>query len=346
MGNCLYVNQAKSGPSKGWYCNQEGMYVDSSYWKNYCSGSTSYRHCPYLDGDDSFRNSGSSGGSSDGGQTKKEDGYSGSGYSSQPEYGRTSVESGYDSGYSGGYAGGGYTGGSSGGCSGSGGGLIGGIFGFFEGILDAGFKLLIGGGAVLFVIVLIVFLCWNGIRFLGAQIGLVKSPLTINLSLPEDSSIQAEDISFQLIGESGTGKAVEAALDEDGTCSIHVKKDTYEFVQKYDGLSICLGVGTVDGTSEYDLAADTHLMENWIVRFSFCDTEGNEIFPEEVSVTDSSGSQLELVKLEENRYVCPMVNLEETGTLSVRAEGYEEVQVEPETGSRIMNCTVVLRQER
>lgn len=71
MGNCPYVNQAKSGPSKGWYCNQEGMYVDSSYWKNYCSGSTSYRHCPYLDGDDSFRNSGSSGGSSDGGQTKK-----------------------------------------------------------------------------------------------------------------------------------------------------------------------------------------------------------------------------------------------------------------------------------
>ena len=41
-----------------------------------------------------------------------------------------------------------------------------------------------------------------------------------------------------------------------------------------------------------------------------------------------------------------MVNLEETGTLSVRVEGYEEVQVEPETGSRIMNCTVVLRQER
>ena len=175
---------------------------------------------------------------------------------------------------------------------------------------------------------------------------MVKSPLTINLSLPEDSSIQAKDISFQLIGDGGAGEAVEVAFDEEGTCSIDLKKDTYEFVQKYDGLSICLGVGIIDGTSEYDLAADIHMMENWIVCFTFCDEEGNEIFPEEVSVMDSSGSWLEMVNLGENGYVCPMVNLEETGTLSVKADGYAEIQVEPETGSRVMNCTVVLRRER
>lgn len=340
MGNCSYVNQEKSGPSKGWYCNKAGAYVESSYWRNYCSGSTSSSHCPYLGGDDKFRNPGG------GEKEERQSQNTGNTYSSKPKYDKSSVEHDYDYRHSGGYAEDGYTGGyTGGGSSGGGGGGFLGIFDIFQDLLDLLFKLVTGGGLIIIAVVIVIFLLWNGIRFLGAQIGVIKSPLTISLSLPEDSSIQAEDISFQLIGGSGTGKAVEAALDEEGTCSVNVKKGTYEFVQKYDGLSICLGVGTVDGTSEYDLAADTHLLENWVVRFTFCDEGGTELYPEEVSVMDSSGSRLDLVKLEENRYVCPMVNLEETGTLTVCAEGYDEVQVEPETGSRVMNCTVVLRQE-
>ena len=269
MGNCSYVNQEKSGPSKGWYCNKAGAYVESSYWRNYCSGSTSSSHCPYLGGDDKFRNPGG------GEKEERQSQNTGNTYSSQPKYDKSSVEHDYDYRHSGGYAEDGYTGGYTGrSSSGGGGGGFLGIFDIFQELLDLLFKLVTGGGLIIIAVVIVIFLLWNGIRFLGAQIGVIKSPLTISLSLPEDSSIQAEDISFQLIGGSGTGKAVEAALDEEGTCSVNVKKGTYEFVQKYDGLSICLGVGTVDGTSEYDLAADTHLLENWVVRFTFCDEGG------------------------------------------------------------------------
>lgn len=341
MGNCSYVNQKKSGPSKGWYCNKAGSYVDASYWRNYCSGSTSYRHCPYLGGDDRFRNPGVSGGSSANEQSKSEKEYSEDTYSSHPENRRFSEKNDYYSGSSGGYAGDGYSGGSSGGIGG-----FFGIFDVFQNLLDFLFKMLVGGGLIIIALTVVIFLLWNGIRLLGAQIGVVKSPFTINLSLPEESPIQAEDISFQLIGDSGTGKTIDAVLDEKGTCSINVRKDTYEVVQKYDGLSICLGAGTIDGTSEYNLAADINMMKNWIVRFSFFDEEGKEIFPEEVSVTDASDNRLDLVVLEKSSYVCPMVNLEGVGTLSVQAEGYEEVQVVPEIGNRIMNCKVVLRRER
>ena len=122
MGNCSYVNQEKSGPSNGWYCNKAGTYVDSSYWRNYCSGSTSYRYCPYLGGDDRFRTSNS---------TEKDESRSDTNtYSTQTEYSKHSIEGDNDSLYSGGYTGKKYADGSTGSGSATGGG--GGLLGIFD----------------------------------------------------------------------------------------------------------------------------------------------------------------------------------------------------------------------
>ena len=340
MGNCSYVNQEKSGPSKGWYCNKTETYVESSLWKNYCSGSTSCRYCPYLGGDDRFRYPN---GSRESGRSDSREGYSGySGNAYSQQQSRQAApepEDAYEPYSYGRYTGGGGTGG----YSGSGGGLLDGIFGIFTDILDGGFKLLVGGGGILIAALLIVFLLWNGIRFLGAQIGIVKSPLTVMLSIPEDSGISAEEMSIVCISDSGTGKAVTASFDEEGVCDLELKKGVYEIIQKYDGISVCRGHAGIDGMQEYTMEIDADMVNRYILCFTFCDEEGNEVVPETVSITGSDGSRLETVSLDGKEYICPMVELTDIDTLLVHADEYEEVQVIPETGSRIMNCRVVLR---
>ncbi len=56
MANCPNVNQEKSGPMNGWFCNVCGEPVDSDFYTNYCDDIVNCEYCPYNGGDDRIRN--------------------------------------------------------------------------------------------------------------------------------------------------------------------------------------------------------------------------------------------------------------------------------------------------
>lgn len=56
MANCSFVNEEESGTVNGWYCNVKGEFVEYSLYTNYCNSQVNCEHCPYLGGDDRFRN--------------------------------------------------------------------------------------------------------------------------------------------------------------------------------------------------------------------------------------------------------------------------------------------------
>lgn len=56
MANCYNVNEEKSGPMNGWFCNVCGQSVDSDIYTNYCNDIVNCQYCPYMGGDDRIRN--------------------------------------------------------------------------------------------------------------------------------------------------------------------------------------------------------------------------------------------------------------------------------------------------
>ena len=56
MANCPNINEEKSGPTGGWFCNVCGEPVGSDFFTNYCDSNVNCEYCPYNGGDDRIRN--------------------------------------------------------------------------------------------------------------------------------------------------------------------------------------------------------------------------------------------------------------------------------------------------
>lgn len=56
MANCPNVNEEKSGPVNGWFCNVCGGPVGRDFYTNYCDSIVNCEYCPYNGGDDHIRN--------------------------------------------------------------------------------------------------------------------------------------------------------------------------------------------------------------------------------------------------------------------------------------------------
>lgn len=195
------------------------------------------------------------------------------------------------------------------------------------------------GLAVVIAIVLIFY----GLRYLGAQLGFVKSAVRITVPVAEGNPVQAGDISIVYISKNGTGKEVKASFNAEGICETKLKKGDYVVYEKYDGMSVAYTSFSVNGLDVYSAEFHTDLLNRYVYRFTFCDADGNDYFPKTVKVVDSKGNYWDTVELEEGVFICPMMDLSGGGTLYVDADSHGQVAVPLRTDERIMNCKIMLR---
>lgn len=308
MGQCGYVNDEKSGPWNGYYCNRIGGYVrEEGLTKYYCSSSVACQYCPYVGGDDRYRR-----------KPEKQE-------TPKQEYTeRHVVREDIDRGSGG--SGGGGSGGSGGGSSG---GALLGVLG------DLGLMFAWIGGIT--AVLVAVFLVARLFGFAGYWVTM-EVPQTADLENMSLYSVSREDNSrFEMKDE---------PFAEDGSCKLGAHGQYSDVYLQNNGGSVWLGTchltflntAVVEDISYEEVVQQ--LIRPVILRIYLDD--GMLVDGLSMNIVDEEGKSLNWLSLGKGEYAVLLENDAQLQSMIVDVPGYASMTVEVDSSRRLSGLEISL----
>ena len=303
MGQCPYVDDSKSGPSKGWYCSIQRGSAEYSLHRNYCRDSINCKYCPVRGGDDRLRKP----------------------PEPKPEPKKSSSSSYYDS-YSSNSSSS-----SSSSSSGGGGGYVGG------GGIGCGF-LLVAGIILVVVLVVIGFLIHWGVLGPWVQMQMPNGVNHKGFSLYTVGG--SEPYLFDVRDKSFNRERISKLALFDGSNDLYLEYDDASvLISSPNSLDIHL-LNTVNiETSAYQNAMEQMVRP---VILQLKDSEGNPLTADGLQVMDQTGSPLSVVILSDDTCAVLLGDNTAVSALTVRLSGYADCQIPVDAGQRLSMLAVTM----
>lgn len=305
MANCPYVNQSKSGPSNGWYCDKAGRYVGYDLYHYYCNSCVQCEKCPIYDPDRARRE-----------QEKKEryereqrEKEAAARIREQEDRERTRREAQYSSyqapsytpTYTPTYTGGGGGGGGGLGCMDQ-------LFGGLIAVLFGGFVLLILGAVLL------------------SKLGFFREDIQLQLALP--AGVNPRHFTMEVISHEPDEdyKVDTDKVDKEGSAKIRMEVGMNSAYLIYDDVKFSLSGDALNGEAAAAVELEYAQIRDQLCRMVLVDLKNmaeEPIIVGGVTVTDDSGNAMQWMIVGESR-IALVIPEEWTGrAATIAVDGYK-----------------------
>ena len=306
MGQCEYVNNEKSGPWNGWYCNIAKESVERSLHQNYCNSSVACKYCPLRGGDDRYRKQSRP----DPTPPPKT-----SSYTSDSSYSGESSYSGGSTSYSGGGGGGGF------GC----------LDRFFFGLIGVvlgGFLLLLLGSVLL------------------SSLGFFREDATLNLSVPSGVNPRQFTMQVISHNPKKDYKVTSDSVTKDGTAEIRMHVGMNSAYLIFDNQKFSLSDHALNGETSATLDVNYDQVQDKLCRIVWVDmqvAEGGTVPTDDVAVLDKNGAPMLWMPTEEGRIMVVIPERWTGNTVTLAINGYEPVTISVRSQERLTGVSVQLK---
>lgn len=204
---------------------------------------------------------------------------------------------------------------------------------------------LFGPGTLIFIIILVFYLLYEGAGYLD------RNTLSVHfqMQVPVEASEEQIDVRTVYMKDNGKIKTKVKHLDEEGNGSLMIGSKPHQVYVEYDGISYLLTTLQVDGTEEFYSACTYQGLVDAASRpvvVQIRDVDGQTVSGLPLQVTDEEGNTQTGISMGEDGYVVILEN-DATGPveLTFQLEGHEALTTDLDIQQRVTMVQLTLLPE-